>query len=225
MGLILLGEHDRKARLPFVAGMNQRLEGVQPFPTCAGDDDFEKSATGEGFDRRDARHPEHIMPDAFPVVPVVGMGHGLFDQCAHGGSHSDMHTGEVLGGDSDQVARRRVNQDAVGDGLRAGVNGNHGEAVERLAGLIDNVAGLMNRVTGEITHGIWESCAPTRARQEQRAALRGPHLSQTLKKAVPEGCLRPAPAAQGGAQGAARELLEARTGGVRSAEPASRRRC
>lgn len=46
------------------------------------------------------------MPDAFPVVAVVGMGHGLFELRTQGGSNGDMHTGEVLGGDRDQIARR-----------------------------------------------------------------------------------------------------------------------
>jgi len=66
--------------------------------------------------------------------------------------------------------------------------------------------------------------ANERAEEAANRAARSP-VRPNLKKAVPEGCLRQAPAAQGGAQGAARELLEARTGGVRSAKPASRRRC
>ena len=97
--------------------MNKCLEGVQSFPTCAGDDDFEKPSARKRFDRRDARHPEHVMPDAFPVVAVVGMGHSLLDQRSHGASHGDMHTGEMLSGYSGQVARRCVDQDAVGDSL------------------------------------------------------------------------------------------------------------
>ena len=59
-----------------------------------------------------------------------------------------MHAGEVLRGDRGQVAAGRVNDDAVGDGLGTGVNGNDHKPVKRVAGLVDDVAGLRNRITG-----------------------------------------------------------------------------
>lgn len=54
--------------------------------------------------------------------------------------------------------------------------------------------------------------APQRGRGGSGEPRRAAPVRPNLKKAVPEGCLRQAPAAQGGAQGAARELLEVWTG-------------
>lgn len=88
------------------------------------------------------------MPNTFPIIVVVRMGYGFFDQRTHGCRHGDMDTGEVLRGNLRQVAGGGVDQDTVGNGLGAGVNGNDRSAVERVAGLVDNVAGLRNRIAG-----------------------------------------------------------------------------
>lgn len=144
---ILLRQHYGCAGFALVAGVNLELERVQAFPTGAGDDDLEQVPARKGFHRGNARHPKDIVPHAFPVVAVVGMVNGLLNERRYRRGHGDMHAREVLGGDRGQVAAGRINNDAVGDGLCTGVNGNDHEAVKRVAGLIDNVAGLRNRIT------------------------------------------------------------------------------
>ena len=59
--------------------MNLELERVQAFPPGAGDNNLEQAPARKGFHRGNAGHPKDIVPDAFPVVAVVGMAHGLLN--------------------------------------------------------------------------------------------------------------------------------------------------
>lgn len=196
---ILVGEHDREARAAGLVGVNQRLQRVKALPAGAGDDDFEETTAGERTQRGNAGHPENVMPDAAPVVGVLRMCDRLLDEGEDRRRHGDMDTEEVLGRNLGEVAGGGVGKDAVGDGLGAGVNGNDGEAVKRMAGLVDYVAGLRCRIAGEVTHGIGGS-VPERGHGMQRAALRGARLSRTDKIGRPGGMPQGSTVAQGGAQ-------------------------
>ena len=180
-GSVFVWQHDREARFATITEMGNGLERVEASPTCAGDNYLEEAVTGHRWYGRHSRHVEDIMPNALPVVAVFWAGDGLFNQCRHSSGHGDMHAGEVLGGDGAKVTGRGIDEDAVGEGLGTDISGNDHEPVKGMAGLVDNVAGLGSRMAGDVAHGIWDSCAPTRAR-EQRAALRGPRRSQTLKR-------------------------------------------
>ena len=128
--------------------MDDGLEGMQALAARASDDDTEQPPARHGLHGAKTRHVKDVMPDAFPVVAVVGMLHGTPDEFAHGCGHGDMDAGEVLGGYLGQVAGGGVDQDAVCDGLSTGVNGNDHEPVKGVAGFVDNVAGLRSRITG-----------------------------------------------------------------------------
>ena len=128
---ILPGEHDGEARASGLVGVNQRVQGVQARPAGAGDDDPEETTAGKRSHGGNAGHPEHVMPDAAPVVAVLRIRDGLLDEGEDRRRHGDMDAGEVLGRDLGEVAGGGVRKDAVGDGLGTGVNGNDGETVRR----------------------------------------------------------------------------------------------
>ena len=50
-------------------------QGVEAFPAGAGDNHYEQTPDGKSLHRGNAGHPEHVMPNAFPVIAVVGMVH------------------------------------------------------------------------------------------------------------------------------------------------------
>ena len=147
-GSVLVREHNGGARLAPVAGVDLDFQGMQALPPGARDDDSKQTASGKSLHGGRDTHPQNIMPNAFPIVAMIGMGNGLFNECTDRRRHGDMNAGEVLGGDFSQVAGAGVNQDAVGNGLGTGIDGNDHEAIQRMAGLMDNVARLRNRITG-----------------------------------------------------------------------------
>jgi hypothetical protein len=81
------------------------------------------------------------MPDAAPVVRVLRARDRLLDEGEDRRRHRNVNTGEVLGRDLGEVAGGGVGvgKDTVGDGLGAGVDADDGEAVERVAGLVDTL--------------------------------------------------------------------------------------
>lgn len=183
---VLVGEHDRETGAASLVGVADGLQGVQTLPAGAGDDDAEEAPTLPDLHGRDSRHPEDVMPDAAPVVRVLRIRDRLLDEGEDRRRHGDMNAGEVLGGDLGEVAGRGVGKDAVGDGLGAGVNADDGETVERVAGLVDLVAGLRCRITGDVTHGMSEECAPTRALMGVAGrATRSPQMAKPKNRPPP----------------------------------------
>ena len=54
---ILVGQHDRRAGLALVAGVNLEFERVQALSAGAGDDHFEQAPARKGFYRGHTGHP------------------------------------------------------------------------------------------------------------------------------------------------------------------------
>lgn len=161
--------------------MDLDFQGVQALPAGAGDNNPEQTAAREGLHRIEAGHVKHVVPDAFPVVAMIGMGDGLFNERADCRRHGDMDTGEVLGRDLGQVAGAGVDQDAVGNGLGTGIDGNDHEAIQRMAGLMDNVAGLGQRITGDVTHGMWGTMRANERAGDAASRAARPLPGPTLK--------------------------------------------